>query len=86
MVAARQLERFLAEEWGRGLRLTTIPQAMHRLGIADDPRVRWRVARLLSGWWRNALSSQEKRLEVAAAIGRDVDEVQDERWRQQVVT
>ena len=83
---SRLLEQLLAEEWGKGLRLTTIPQVMNRLDMVDDPRMRRRVGHRLTEWWQGALASPEKRQEVVAAIGRDVDEVLDEHWRQQIVT
>lgn len=81
------LEQFLTQEWSTGLRLTTIPQAMHRLGIVDEPSLRWRMAGRLEWLWRNALISEEKLSQIAAALGRDdVDEAGANRWRQQVNT
>lgn len=83
---AERIESLLLQEWTTGLRLTTIPQAMARLGIKDDLRLRWRVASRLEGIWRDALTSPEKLRQIASALGRPYDETQLEGWRQQVGT
>ena len=46
---------FLVAEWHEGLRLTTIPQAMARLGLPDDDETRWRVSQRLERAWRRRL-------------------------------
>ena len=86
MIYMEALEEFLIKEWSTGLRLTTVPQAMQRLGIADDAGLRWRVAKRLEALWHQVLTSPEKREQIAAALGRPLDEVREERWRQQVST
>ena len=86
MTSAQKLEKLLVQEWSTDLRLTTIPQAMGRLGMADDSGLRWEVANRLEPAWRNALISPEKRRQVAAALGRELDESQSERLRQQLGT
>ena len=47
------VENLLVKDWASGLRLTTVPQAMGRLGIADDIDYRWRVANNLYGHWQS---------------------------------
>lgn len=86
MSDAERVEGLLLREWTTGLRLTTIPQAMERLTIKDEPRLRWRVAEHLEALWRDALTSPEKRRGITAALGRSFDETQTEQWRQQVAT
>jgi hypothetical protein len=86
MEAAKQLQQFLLQEWSSGLRLTTIPQALQRLGMEDNVDLRWRAARHLEQLWHDTLTSPEKRRAIAQALGRDLDEALDERWRQQVRT
>lgn len=83
---ADRLRELLLKEWSSGMRLTTIPQAMQRLGVEDDLRLRWRVAMELDELWRSVLTSPEKRVQIASAFGRPLDEIRDERWRQQVST
>ena len=86
MKTADRLQELLLQEWSSVLRLTTIPQAMQRLGVRDDLRLRWRVAGRLETLWRGALTSPEKRRGIAQALGRPFDESQVERFRQQVGT
>jgi len=86
MSNAEQVGELLLREWTTGLRLTTIPQAMGRLGIKDDLRLRWAVTRRLEGVWRDALTSPEKRRAIAQALGRPFDESQLEGFREQVGT
>jgi len=83
---ADRLREFLLREWSSGLRLTTVPQAMARLELADDVRLRWRVAKGLEALWRDALTSPEKRRRIAQALGRPFDESQIEQFRGQVGT
>lgn len=83
---AKHVEEFLLREWTSGLRLTTIPQALQRLGMGDDVNLRRRVGKHLEQLWRDTLTSPEKRRGIAEALGRDLDEVRDKQWRQQVGT
>jgi predicted transcriptional regulator len=49
-VFEREVAAIVAElraQWAQRFRLTTIPQAMERLGIADDWELRWAVATAL---------------------------------------
>ncbi len=51
-VSEDRIVKLLASEWQEGLRITTIPQAMARLGVSDDEEVRWRIVRLVERlWW-----------------------------------
>lgn len=86
MEDAARLQQLLIQEWSSGLRLTTIPQALQRLGVEDDVNLRWRLARRIGQLWHDTLASPEKRREIARALGRDLDEARDEQWRQQVRT
>lgn len=86
MVAIDDLRRLLLQEWSTGLRITTIPQAMERLGIALNVEGRWRLAQQMEGPWREALLSLEKQEEIADALGREFKEAQQEMWRSQVET
>lgn len=81
---AERVSQLLTKEFSEGLRLTTIPQAMERLGVADRLPLRWQVAKRLESLWRDTLTSPETRRRIAAALGRPYDETQVERWRQQV--
>lgn len=76
--------QLLLTEWTEGLKLTTIPQAVERLRLPADQRLRWNVAERIEGLWRDALTSPEKRAGIAAALGRPYDPDQDEQWRRQV--
>ena len=38
------IEKLLITDWTSGLRITTVPQAMGWLGLADDPDLRWEIA------------------------------------------
>ena len=62
------------------------PLAVRRLGIKDNLRLRWEVGRQLESLWRDALTSPEKRRRITQALGRELDETRDERWRKQVET
>jgi len=86
LIQEEAVEQLLLQEWSTDLRLTTIPQAMERLGMADRLSVRWRVAKRLEALWRNVLTSPGKREQISAALGRPLDEAREERWRQQVST
>jgi len=86
MSEAQRLQVFLLQEWSQGMRLTTIPQAIQRLGIADERGLRWRVAKGLEALWRDALTRPERRRAIAQALGRPFDESQLEGFRQQVGT
>lgn len=46
---------FLVAEWQEGLRITTVPQAMARLGLPDDEEARWQVGQRLGRAWRRRL-------------------------------
>lgn len=50
-----RIATMLASEWQEGLRITTIPQAMARLGVSDDEEMRWRIARRLERVWQRRL-------------------------------
>ncbi len=84
-----EIERLLVDDWASGLRLTTVPQAMRRLGIADDIDSRWRIADRLYGHWQSSLETSEKVEEVASAIGlknSSEREALSQRWLEQVGT
>ena len=83
------IEKLLVNDWESGLRLTTVPQAMHRLGFADDVESRWRIAGGLYDHWQSTLGSPEKLQEVASAIGlksSSETETLSQHWQKQVVT
>lgn len=46
---------FLVDEWQAGLRITTVPQALARLGLPDDDEMRWRIGQRLERAWRRRL-------------------------------
>ena len=54
------IEKLLVNDWASGLRLTTVPQALHRLGFADDMETRWRIADRHYDLWQSTLESPEK--------------------------
>jgi hypothetical protein len=87
-----RLEDVLTSDWSTGLRLTSIPQAMERLGLPDDPGLRWRLAGRLEGQWRGTLLGPEKQREILASLGRLPDEALageggfSKRWADQVDT
>jgi hypothetical protein len=56
---------------------------MERLGLQDDPRVRWSVAGHVDRLWRGTMTSPEKRRQIAAVLGRPYDEAMDRPWREQ---
>lgn len=66
--------------------MTTIPQAMARLRISDDSRLRRQLARRLESRWRDVLLSPEKRRQLEEALGRAVNETRRAHWNQQVRT
>jgi len=45
----------LRAEWEEGLRITTIPQVLARLGLPDDEETRWRIAERMGAAWRRRL-------------------------------
>ena len=63
------IEKLLVDDWASGLRLTTVPQAMRRLGIADEVDARWRMASRFYVDWQSSLETPEKVREVASAVG-----------------
>jgi len=83
------IEKLLVNEWASGIRLTTVPQAMHRLGFADDVDNRWRTADRLYDLWQSTLETPEKIQEVASTIGLKNSpdlEAFSQHWLEQVVT
>jgi len=83
------IEELLVKDWASGLRLTTVPQAMHRLGIADEVDTRWRIANTIYDLWQSILASPEKTQSAASAIGLKKPsqvEALSQRWLEQVVT
>lgn len=50
-----KIVEFLMNEWQEGLRITTVPQAMMRLGVPDDEELRRRVGDRLKRIWRRRL-------------------------------
>ncbi|MBI4219305.1 MAG: hypothetical protein HY682_04105 [Chloroflexi bacterium] len=80
------IENLLIREWKTGARLTTIPQALARLGIPNDSRLRRRIARRLKPRWREVLLSPEKRRRLERALGRPADETRRAQWEEQVRT
>jgi len=86
MATAGELERLLAQEWSTSLRLTTVPQAMARLGMGRGLEWRWRAALRLERTWRRVLLSPEKQQQIGEALSRQFDGGDRERWRGQVDT
>jgi len=81
------IENLLIKDWASGLRITTVSQAMHRLGIADDLERRWAIANRMDTLWHNTLETPEKLHEVNMAIGQITEEEQaglSKSWRDQV--
>ena len=81
------IEKLLISDWASGLRITTVPQAMRRLGIADDIDQRWAMANHMDALWHSTLEAPEKIQEVNSAIGLTTAEDQaglTEHWRDQV--
>ena len=68
------IEKLLINDWASGLRITTVPQAMGRLGLADDPDLRWEIANHMDAMWHSSLETPEKVKEVHAAIGLTTEE------------
>ena len=85
----KAIEKLLVNDWASGLRLTTVPQAMHRLGFVDDTEARWRTANRLYDLWQSTLETPGKLQEVASAIGLKSSsemEALSQSWLEQVVT
>lgn len=83
------IEYLLIKDWASGLRITTIPQAMHRLGMADDLEQRWETASRMDVLWHSALETPEKLEEVHLALGRITEEEQAglaKSWPEQVAS
>ena len=70
------IEQLLVSDWASGLRITTVPQAMHRLGMADDLEQRWEIANRMDALWHSTLETPEKIREVNMAIGQITEEEQ----------
>ena len=68
------IEKLLINDWASGLRITTVPQAMGRLGLADDPDLRWEITNPMNAMWHSSLETPEKVKEVHAAIGLTTEE------------
>ena len=68
------IEKLLINDWASGLRITTVPQAMGRLGLADDPDLRWEITNPMDAMWHSSLETPEKVKEVHAAIGLTTEE------------
>ncbi len=85
----KAIEKLLVGDWASGLRVTTMPQAMGRLGIIDEVDARWHAANAIYDLWQSVLASPEKLQSTASAIGlTDVAQVGalSQRWLEQVVT
>ena len=83
------IEKLLFNDWASGLRITTVPQAMQRLGIADDVDTRWRIANRIYDLWQSILASPEKIQSAGSAIGLKNSsglEGLSQRWLEQVAT
>ena len=83
------IEKLLVDDWASGLRITTVPQAMRRLGFADDLDTRWRIANRIYDLWQSILASPEKIQSAGSAIGLKKPsglEGLSQRWLEQVVT
>ena len=81
------IEKLLISDWESGLRITTVPQAMHRLGIADEPEQRWEMANRMDALWHSTLETPGKVREVSSAIGLVTEEDQtslSQSWRDQI--
>ncbi|MCH7736485.1 MAG: hypothetical protein IH872_03685 [Chloroflexi bacterium] len=81
------IEKLLISDWASGLRITTVPQAMRRLGFADDPEQRWEMANRMDDRWHRTLETPEKVQEVGLAIGLITEGDQadlSQHWRDQV--
>ena len=70
----KAVERLLISDWASGLRITTVPQAMDRLGFANDLEARWGLANRMDALWHTALETPEKVQEIDSAIGLMTDE------------
>ncbi len=68
------IEKLLISDRASGLRITTIPQAMHRLGFSDDLEHRWEMAHRMDALWHSTLETPEKVEAVNSAIGPMNDE------------
>ena len=81
------IERLLIRDWASGLRITTVPQAMRRLGFADDLEHRWDLANHMDALWHSTLEAPEKIQAVNSAIGpmtEEQSEALSHHWRDQV--
>ena len=67
------IEKLLISDWASGLRITTVPQAMDRLGMADDLATRWEMADRMDALWHSTLGTPEKVQAVNSAIGSVTD-------------
>lgn len=86
-MVANAIEKLLVNDWASGLRLTTVPQAMHRLGYADEIETRWHIANRLYDRWQSILASPEKMQSAASAIElEDASGLDPQHWLGQVVT
>ena len=54
------IEKLLINDWASGLHITTLPQAMGQLGLADEPDLRWEVANHMDAKWHSSLEIPEK--------------------------
>ena len=70
------IEQLLVSDWASGLRITTVPQAMRRLGMADDLEQRWEIANRMDALWHSTLETPEKLHEVNIAIGQITEKEQ----------
>ena len=83
------VEKLLIGDWASGLRITTVPQAMNRLGFADDLKIRWEMSNRMDALWHSTLETPEKIQAVNSAIGIMTDEERAalaQYWRDQVAT
>lgn len=83
------IENLLINDWASGLHITTVPQAMHRLGLADDLEQRWAIADRMDARWHSTLETPEKLREVHLALGRIIEEEQAglaKSWPEQVAS
>ncbi len=83
------IEKLLIDDWASGLRITTVPQAMQRLGMADDLERRWEIANRMDAMWHSALEAPEKLQEVNLALGRTTEAEQAglaQSWPEQVAS
>jgi hypothetical protein len=53
----KRVADLLVSGWQEGYRLTTVAQAMERLGMAKDDETRWRIGSYLEEKWRKRLGA-----------------------------